>query len=291
MVSGPHAVDLVAHGHDDAGALVPQHDRRHRLRPDGLHREVAVADADSPQLDQHLVATRLVQLDLGDLERRLGACRDGGLDPHRTYGMVWSSTYASMPSMPFSRPRPGLLEAAERAGGVEGVLVDRDVAAADPARDVLGVLGVRTPHAAREPVGGVVGDRDRVVGRRRRGSRTPPDRRSPPARSSSRCRRRRRSSARRSSRGRGRAAAAEHEPGALVAAGGDVALDPLALHGADQRADGDVRVRGIADREGADLLAQRLDDLRDSARCGRARASRSCTSGRCCASCSARAPG
>ena len=84
MVTGAHARHVRADGGDDAGALVAEHDRRDRLRPDRLHRQVAVADPDGTELDEHLVAARVVELDLGDLERRLGACRDGGLDPHRT---------------------------------------------------------------------------------------------------------------------------------------------------------------------------------------------------------------
>jgi hypothetical protein len=83
VVARSHAGDLIAYGRDDARTLVPEHDRRDRLRPDRLHRQVAVADAGGAQLHEHLVAARLVELDIGDLERRLGARRDGGPDPHR----------------------------------------------------------------------------------------------------------------------------------------------------------------------------------------------------------------
>src|SRR4051812_14455551 len=60
-------------------------------------------------------------------------------------------------------PDAGVLEAAERSRRVERVLVDRHVAAADPPRDGLGVLGVRAPDAPRKPVARVVGQRHRVV--------------------------------------------------------------------------------------------------------------------------------
>jgi len=48
----------------------------------------------------------------------------------------------------------------------------------------------------------------------------------------------------------------------LLAALGDVALDPPALHVADQRADEDVGIRGVADGEGCDRLSKRVDDVR-----------------------------
>jgi hypothetical protein len=41
-----------------------------------------MADPGGAQLDQHFVSARLVQLHLGDLERRVGAAREGGLDLH-----------------------------------------------------------------------------------------------------------------------------------------------------------------------------------------------------------------
>ena len=84
VVAGPDARHVCAHSHDHARALVAEHDRRDRLRPDRLHRQVALADADGAQLHEHLVAAGLIELDLGDLERRRGACREGSLDLHRT---------------------------------------------------------------------------------------------------------------------------------------------------------------------------------------------------------------
>ena len=77
--------------------------------------------------------------------------------------MLWISTYSSIPSRPYSRPRPDCLKPPNGPPEVERVLVDRHVAAADPPRHVLGALDVRAPDAARQPVVGVVGDRDRVV--------------------------------------------------------------------------------------------------------------------------------
>jgi hypothetical protein len=46
-----------------------------------------VADAHRGQLDEHLVGSWLVELHLRDLERRLGAAREGGLDLHRLMPM------------------------------------------------------------------------------------------------------------------------------------------------------------------------------------------------------------
>ena len=81
VVARPYRGHVRAHGDDDARAFVTEHDRRDRLGPDRLHRQVAVAHADGTQLDQHLVGARLVELDVGDLERRRGADRDSGPDP------------------------------------------------------------------------------------------------------------------------------------------------------------------------------------------------------------------
>src|SRR5258706_10810568 len=55
-----------------------------------------------------------------------------------------------------------LLEAAERRVHVEGAAVDVDLAGADAARDALGARPALGPHRAREAVGAVVGDADRV---------------------------------------------------------------------------------------------------------------------------------
>src|SRR5258706_15857883 len=55
-----------------------------------------------------------------------------------------------------------LLEAAEGRVHVEGAAVDVDLAGADAARDALRARFVLGPHRAREAVGAVVGDADRV---------------------------------------------------------------------------------------------------------------------------------
>ena len=69
MVSDPDRLHVVADRHHHAGALVTEDDRRDLLRPDRLHRQIAVADADRADRDEDLVAAGLVQLDLGDFER------------------------------------------------------------------------------------------------------------------------------------------------------------------------------------------------------------------------------
>jgi hypothetical protein len=46
-----------------------------------------VTDPDGAQLDEYLVGSWLVEFHLGDLERRLGAARQGGFDPHRLMPM------------------------------------------------------------------------------------------------------------------------------------------------------------------------------------------------------------
>ena len=56
-----------------------------------------------------------------------------------------------------------LLVAAERREQVEAAAVDVDLAGAQAARDALGALGIARPHAAGQPVDGVVGDAHRVV--------------------------------------------------------------------------------------------------------------------------------
>jgi hypothetical protein len=46
-----------------------------------------VADPHGGQLYEHLVGSWLVELHLGDLERRLGTVRESGLDLHRLMPM------------------------------------------------------------------------------------------------------------------------------------------------------------------------------------------------------------
>src|SRR5207302_2937576 len=54
-----------------------------------------------------------------------------------------------------------------------------------------------------------------------------------------------------------RPAAAKDQPSSLLAARRDVTLDALALDLADERADEDFRIGGIAHREPGDLLSER----------------------------------
>ena len=83
VITRPRNRHVGSNGRHDARALVTEDDRRDRLRPDRLHRQIAVADADGTQLYEQFVGARLVELDLGDLKRRLRTCREGGLDLHR----------------------------------------------------------------------------------------------------------------------------------------------------------------------------------------------------------------
>ena len=68
---------------------------------------------------------------------------------------------ARMPSMPCSRPMPGLLHAAERGAQVEArgaVVVDQDVAADQLRPTRVAVSGSAVQTAAAQPAPGVVGD-------------------------------------------------------------------------------------------------------------------------------------
>ena len=67
------------------------------------------------------------------------------------------------PLQPVLAPQAGALEAAERTADVEHGLVDPDVAGAHAPRHPTRALRVAAPDAAREAVGRVVGDRDRLV--------------------------------------------------------------------------------------------------------------------------------
>ncbi len=107
------------------------------------------------------------------------------------------SRYWSKPAMPFWRPTPLVLVAAEgEIGPVGGAAVDAHGAGADAAGDGHGPLGGVREHHAGQAVDAVVGDAHRVVVVIERDDTRAPARRSPPGRSSSSCRRRRRGSAR-----------------------------------------------------------------------------------------------
>ena len=68
-IAGPHAGDGVADGLDDAGALVAE-DHRHRPRPLAPHDvQVRAADADGVHAHEDVAGPRLLDLDLGQLER------------------------------------------------------------------------------------------------------------------------------------------------------------------------------------------------------------------------------
>ena len=88
VVAGANARDLRSDGLDHAGALVTEDDGRQLRRPDRLHRQVGVADPGGGQPHEDLVGARLVELHLGDLERRRGAVGQGGLDLQLAFALL-----------------------------------------------------------------------------------------------------------------------------------------------------------------------------------------------------------
>jgi hypothetical protein len=84
-VARPDPCHAVADLLDDAGALVPEHDRiallvPRDLRPDALHAQVGVADPAGDEPHQDLVRPRLVELDVLEGEGASRGVRDGGFD-------------------------------------------------------------------------------------------------------------------------------------------------------------------------------------------------------------------
>ena len=78
-------VTSVADRLDDAGALVPEHDRPvEREASDAVDdMQVAVADAGRDGADQHLAPRWRVDIDRLDRQRRVRLAEDGGFDLHR----------------------------------------------------------------------------------------------------------------------------------------------------------------------------------------------------------------
>src|SRR5205085_8468112 len=78
----------LANRFDRACSLVAEHHRQRR-RPLAVgERQVAAADPGRVQTHEHLVAARLVELELLDLERPARLAKDRGLDLHRATGPV-----------------------------------------------------------------------------------------------------------------------------------------------------------------------------------------------------------
>ncbi len=84
----PRGVDAVADRLDRARPLVAEHHRQ-RCRPLAVReRQVAAADPGRIETHEHLVAARLLELQLLDLELPTRLAEDGGLDLHRATGPV-----------------------------------------------------------------------------------------------------------------------------------------------------------------------------------------------------------
>ena len=82
VVAGLHRGHALPHRVDDAGALMPEHDRQRRRQHLVAHERVGVADAGRHHPHPHLAGPRLIQLQLHDLERFRGDAGDGGGDAH-----------------------------------------------------------------------------------------------------------------------------------------------------------------------------------------------------------------
>ena len=101
MIADLHAGDVRPDRLDDAGALVPEDDRR-RVRHDALDVvKIAVADAARDVADPDLVGARLLQVEHLDLDALTGLVVNRRLDLHRCTSSragASASTDASMPS-------------------------------------------------------------------------------------------------------------------------------------------------------------------------------------------------
>src|SRR5690606_31650668 len=85
VVAGLDAGDALAHFHDDAGALVPEHRREHAFRIVARKRErIGVAQRGVGDLHQHLALARRLDVELDDLQRLSGGEGDGGAGFHGT---------------------------------------------------------------------------------------------------------------------------------------------------------------------------------------------------------------
>ena len=84
MIAWPHGRDIRTDPLDDAGALMPQHDRPvEREAADAINdMQIAVTDAGRDGAHQHLAAERLVDIDRLDRQRFADLAKNGGFDLH-----------------------------------------------------------------------------------------------------------------------------------------------------------------------------------------------------------------
>ena len=97
MVAHPHRGDVGTDRLDDAGALMPQHERAiEREAAVAIHHvQVAVADAGGDRAHQHLAAPGLVDVDRFDGQWLVHLAKYGGVDLHGARFLRWLVADAS----------------------------------------------------------------------------------------------------------------------------------------------------------------------------------------------------